>query len=147
MAEALTRRSPIHLTYENGEVIVAPADHDAFFLSAVKAAEAYRETVRDEQRVAHFKIAFLQPLRRWCVAHEAEVRACYLGRPARHLRVFIVTKTKRFDFDLAEKMAALELELARAGWRVGVLQLPDADEESLAAFFNPDGALEVYAKR
>ena len=59
----------------------------------------------------------------------------------------MVTISPRFDFNPAQEMAALELRLAKAGWRVGVLQLPHADEESLSTFFNPEGALEVYAKR
>jgi hypothetical protein len=65
--------------------------------------------------------------------------------PGIHIQVFVVTP--QFDFDLAPAVAELELALARQGWRVGLLQLPNADQESLATFFNPEGALEVYAQR
>jgi hypothetical protein len=58
----------------------------------------------------------------------------------------MVTRSRQFDFDFAEDVAGLELRLAKAGWRVGTFQLPDADDDSLATFFNPDGALEVYAE-
>ena len=68
-------------------------------------------------------------------------------RPAGHVQVFVLTTALRFDFDLAEAVAALEMRLAKAGWRVGVSQLPSADEESLSTFFNLEGALEVYAQR
>ncbi|MBM3993649.1 MAG: hypothetical protein FJ303_05790 [Planctomycetes bacterium] len=58
-----------------------------------------------------------------------------------------MTKSARFDFCLADKIAALERELANAGWHVGLSQLPAAQNRSLATFFNPEGALEVYAQR
>ena len=54
---------------------------------------------------------------------------------------------RAFDFDLAEEIAAVERELAKAGWRVGVSQLPAAEDRSLETYFNPDGALEIYAQR
>lgn len=67
--------------------------------------------------------------------------------PAGHLQAFIVTSSPRFDFALADEIAALEMQLANAGWRVGVAQLPKAEDRSLATFFNPEWALEVYAQR
>jgi hypothetical protein len=90
---------------------------------------------------------FLLPLHHWCAEHAERVDACYLPLPAGRLQAFIVTKSPRFDFDLAEGIAALERQLAGEGWRVGVFQLPAAEELSLATFFNPDGALEIYAQR
>jgi hypothetical protein len=147
MEKALSRREPIHLSYRDGQVTVTPEDQDIFFLSAEKATEACRQAVRAEERVANFKREFLVPLRDWCVAHADRVSACYLPQPAGHLQVFVVTNRPRFDFQLSEEMAALGLRLTKAGWRVGVWQLPSADKESLSAFFNPEGALEVYAQR
>ena len=87
------------------------------------------------------------PLHDWCVRHAAQVAACYLPLPAGHLQAYIVTTSSRFDFGLAEDIAALERDLASAGWRVGLFQLPKAEDRSLATFFNPEGALEVYAQR
>jgi hypothetical protein len=75
------------------------------------------------------------------------VAACYLPIPAGHLQAFIVTTSPRFDFALADEIAAMERELAKGGWRVGVSQLPAAEDRSLATFFNPEGALEIYAQR
>jgi hypothetical protein len=127
--------------------MVTPEDQDIFFISAEKATEACRDAVRADERVARFKREFLVPVHKWCVDHAELVSACYIPLPAGHLQVFVVTSSRRFDFDLAEQVAALELELARSGWRVGVSQLPAAEEMSLATFFNPEGALEVYAQR
>jgi hypothetical protein len=135
------------LSFRDGQVMVTPEDHDVFFISAQRATEACREAVRETQRVEQFKDDFLIPLHEWCEARADKVRACYLPRPAGSVRVFVVTASPRYDFALGEELAALELRLARAGWRVGVSQLPEADGDSLATFFSPDGALEVYAQR
>jgi hypothetical protein len=147
MAKTNMRREPARLSYRDGQVMVTPEDQDLFFLSAAKATEACREAVRDEERVAAFKEKFLLPLHKWCVGHADRVSACYLPRPAGHIQAFIVTSSPRFDFGLAEEIAALERDLARAGWRVGVSQVPAVEDRSLATFFNPEGALEVYAQR
>jgi hypothetical protein len=142
-----SHRRCARLSFEDGEVVVTPKDRDIFLISAEKATEACRSAVRLDERIERFESEFLVPLHEWCVAHERRVRACYIPLPAGHIQVFIVTTSTQFDFDLAAEVAALELKLARSGWRVGVSQLPNADDESLATFFNPEGALEVYAQR
>jgi hypothetical protein len=147
MVTALTRKEPVRLTYQDGQIMVTPEDQDIFFISAEKATQACREAVKTEERIAAFKALFLLPLHDWCAKHAERVAACYLPLPAGHIQAFIVTASPRFDFGLAEEIAGLELELARAGWRVSVSQVPAAEDRALATFFNPEGALEVYAQR
>jgi hypothetical protein len=142
-----SRRQFAHLSFEDGEVVVTPKDRSLFLISAQKATEACRDAVRREERIAVFETEFLHPLHDWCVAHSDKVRACYVGLPTGHIPVFIVTVSSQFDFDLGEEIASLELRLSQSGWRIGMSQLPDADDESLATFFSPDGALEVYAQQ
>jgi hypothetical protein len=141
------RRAPVKLDYRDGEVMVTPTDRDVFFISAERAAQACREAVQADERVARFTHELLVPLRKWCADRTGRVSACFIPLPAGHVCVFVVTPSPRFDFDLAEEVAELERALAQAGWRVSVSQLPASDEESLATFFNPDGALQVYAER
>jgi hypothetical protein len=147
MAKVLARKEPVRLSYRDGQIMVTPEDQDIFFISAERATEACREAVKTGERIASFKAKFLLPLHQWCAQHADRVAACYLPLPAGHIQAFIVTSSPRFDFGLAEEIAGLERELARVGWRVGVSQLPAAEDRSLATFFNPEGALEVYAQR
>lgn len=147
MAIARVRKEPVRLTYRDGEVMVTPEDQDIFFISAEKATEACREAVNTDQRIAAFKARFLVPLHEWCANRSDRVSACYLPLPAGQLQAFVVTRSPRFDFSLADEIATVERELAKAGWRVGVYQLPAAEDRSLTTFFNPEGALEVYAQR
>jgi hypothetical protein len=139
-------RQIVRLSFEDGQVVVTPKDRSTFVLSAEKAVEVCRDAVRRSELFEVFESRFLIPLHNWCLAHQDRVSACYIPFPGSHIQVFIVTNSPAFDFDLAEEVAALELELARGGWRVGVSQLPSANEEPLATFFKPEGALEVYAQ-
>ncbi len=148
MAKALASKKPVRLSYEDGHIVVTPQDQDKFLISAERAIQACRETVQMDERITNFKEKFLLPLNRWCAHHASRVAACYLPLPMSSLQAFVVNNSSKFDFELANEVAALERDLARAGWRVGVVQLPAADEfNSLATFFNPEGALEVYAQR
>jgi hypothetical protein len=141
------RRQYARLSFEDGEVVVTPKDRSVFLISAEKATEACRDALRREEGIERFESDFLIPLHDWCLAHADRVSACYIPLPGSHIQVFVVTNSRRFDLDLGVEMAELELNLARRGWRVGVSQLPETDDESLATFFNSDGALEVYAQR
>ena len=143
----VSRRQPAKLSFTDGEVMVTPKDRDIFFISATKAIEACREAIRNEQGFKQFETELLIPLHAWCEEHREKVRACYLPRPANNIQVFVVGTSRKYDFELGEKLATLELKLSQAGWRVGISQLPEADDDSLGTFFSPEGALEVYAKR
>jgi hypothetical protein len=146
MADVRTaRRRPAKLSFTDGEVEVTPKDRPRFVLSAEKATEACLHAHQEQERFSRFEQHFLIPLHDWCMKHVGHVRACYLPLPGQQIRVFVVTTSPAFDFGLADDLADLELTLARAGWRVGIYQLPAAGEETLATFFDPDGALEIYA--
>lgn len=146
MADAsATRRRPAKLSFTDGEVEVTAKDRATFVINAEKATEACLDAHQASERFSRFEKTFLIPLHDWCMKHVGHVRACYVPIAGSQVQVFVVTTTPKFDFALASEIAELELQLSRSGWRVGVFQLPDATEESLATFFNADGALEVYA--
>jgi hypothetical protein len=148
MSKAVTHRcSAARLDFVDGEVIVAPKDRDTFLISAERATEACCEPMHLQERIRRFESRFLIPLHEWCAKRADKIEACYLPLPDRHMKVFVVTKSPRFDFELMEEIAALDLALFDDGWRVGVWQLPATEEDSTGTFFNPEGALEVYAQR
>jgi hypothetical protein len=143
----VVRRKFARLSFSDGEVVVSPRDRDIFLISAEKATEACRNAIQLDNRIKRFEAELLTPLNAWCVENAYKVKACYLPVPRQHIQVFVVTNSRKFDFEFAEKVAALELQFATLGWRIGITQLPEAGDNSLATFFDPDGALEVYAVR
>jgi len=137
-------RGSTRLSFADGQVVVSPRDRDVFAISAAKAIEACQGEVKKGEYVERFSSQFLAPLHDWCLINSGRIRACYLAVPSDSIPVFVVTKSRRFDFEFAEKVAAIELQLAQAGWQVSVLQLPNADDESLSAFVDLEKAIQVY---
>ena len=148
MSQALTpRRPPARLTFADGEVVVTPKDRDTFLISAERATEACRDAVQLGERLERFQSRLLIPLYEWCAKRSDKIAACYVPLPQRHLQVYVVTKSPRFDFDLMGEIATLELALHDDGWRIDIWQLPATEEDSTTAFFDKEGALEIYAQR
>jgi hypothetical protein len=141
------RTQLIRLSHAGGKVLVEPEDEDRFVLTAQAAVKACQDQQRQMEAIRTFKVHFLEPLLRWCVARADRVRACYLPAPRGPLQVFVVTSSPKFDFGLAAEVAALELELADLGWRVSVVQIPDTPEDALRTFFDPEGAIEIHAQQ
>ena len=140
-----TPRDLARLSFSDGRVVVSPRDMDVFVISAAKAIEACQGEVKKDEHLERFSSQFLAPLHDWCLINADKIRGCYLALPSDHIPVFVVTNSRRFDFEFAEKVAGIELQLAQAGWSISVSQLPETDGLSLATFFNPEQALQVYA--
>lgn len=136
----------IRLGHADGHVIVEPADEDRFVLTAQSAVKACQDRQQHEEAIRVFKAEFLQPLIEWCVGHSDRVQGCYLPTPVGHIQVFMVGSSPAYDFDLGRELAALELQLADAGWHVNVLQLPAGAAEDIQTYFHTEGAIEVYAQ-
>jgi hypothetical protein len=145
MATAI-RRTPVRLKFTDGQVTVTPQDMDTFVISAERAIEACKDAVKRDERIQQFQEEFLVPVHEWCLRHSRTVRLCTMPMPTGSIRIFVVTSSERFDFELAADTADLERALQNAGWSVSISQLPAAESDSLETFFSQDGALELYAQ-
>ena len=141
-----TKGSIIRLSHAHGNVIVEPEDEDRFVMTAQSAVQACQDRQRREEAIRTFKGEFLHPLFTWCREHADQVYACYVPVPSGCLQVFMVGTAPKYDFALGRALAALELKLSDAGWRVNVLQLPASAAEDLQTYFTTEGAIEVYAQ-
>jgi hypothetical protein len=105
------------------------------------------EETRDENRLfAELKFGLMPALRGWCDSHSERVRDCYVVPGTACINVFVVTAGARYDFDLSDAVADLEMELFEKKWPADVLQIPDAGAESLQTFFDPERAIQVYGE-
>jgi hypothetical protein len=116
-----------------------PRECDRFYLTAVKAIESSRRPLRLD--VEAFRTTLVEPLRAGCADR---VTGCHVPPPRDHVKVFVVTKSPRFDFDLSSEMGSLELELFE-NWYLCCSQLPATEDGSQSAFFDPKTALQIYA--
>ncbi len=141
-----TRPQIIRLSSAGGNVLVTPDDEDRFVLTAQSAVRACQAHHQSAEAIKMFKLEFLRPLMEWCQGQAARVHACYVPVPVDYVQVFVVGASPRYDFALGRELAKLEARLADAGWRVNVLQIPRSDDEELKTYFDPEGALLVYAQ-
>jgi len=141
-----TKSQFVRLSSDGGKVVVTPEDEDRFVITAQNAVKACQEHQRTNEAIKQFKSGLLLPLMEWCEANQHWVSACYVPVPVGYVQVFVVGKSPKYDFGLGTELAQLELALVDAGWRVNVLQIPHADDEELKTYFDPEGALLVYAQ-
>jgi hypothetical protein len=92
---------------------------------------------------ARFTSEFLPRLRAWCEGRRDHVSACFVDSAA-EIRVFVITASSQFDFELSDSLSDLESELGQAGWQADIVQLPLASEEMLRSFFDPSASICVY---
>src|SRR5580765_4227576 len=119
MIKTAPRRSPVKLSFKDGEVMVTPQDQDIFFISAERATEACRVVIRQDQRVAKFKDEIVLPLDRWCKDHKDKVLACYLLIPdSSVIPVYMVGTSEQYDFELTKELSELAAKFEERGWSV-----------------------------
>jgi hypothetical protein len=141
-----TKPQVIRLSSKGGNVVVTPDDEDRFTLTAQNAVKACQDHYRSSEAIKQFKSEFLRPLMEWCEHNAARIHSCFVPVPVGYVQVFVIGASPKYDFELGTELAKLEVSLADAGWRVNVLQIPYSDDEELKTYFDPEGALLVYAK-
>ena len=94
----------------------------------------------------HFQKSVLAKLAEWCQSRSASVLACYIPFPFAGTcsKVFIVAKSAKFDFQLSDAIADLEVELDEARWPCDVLQIASGGPEQLQVFFDPEQSIQVF---
>jgi hypothetical protein len=140
------RKQAVHLRFDGGKVLITPEDHPRFMMAAEKAVDVLQKEQAREELMRQFNDHFLPFLNAWCESQNHRVQACYLGTPTPFgLTVFVIGK-HQYDFSLGDEISRFALQLENEGWPSNILQIPDGDEEDLAAFFNPESSLQVYAQ-
>jgi hypothetical protein len=141
-----TKKRPIHLKYDAGKVVVTPEDEDRFVMASQQAVAACQNVLAFDRFVSQFREDFLTRLRAWCEEHSAHVRSCFVpfSLGGKCIKVFVVSEAARFDFDLSDSIADLEMKLADDGWPCDILQIAAGEPEELQVFFDPEESIQVY---
>ncbi len=146
VVQAIEKKGPVHLRFDDGKLLITPEDHPRFIMAAKRAVRVLQQEKTKDEHVRQFYNHYLPFLHSWCVKNRDLLRACYVGTPSPHgLTVFIIGKGK-YDFALGDEISRFALQLEQEGWPSNILQIPDGDDDDLLTFFNPESALEVYAK-
>lgn len=130
---------------DQGQITVESEDEDRFVTTVQQAVKACTLQQNRERVIQTFKETLLKPIHDWCREHAPQVDRAYVVPQGNHLELFTIGKSKRYDFEFGDQLADLGLRLFQDGWRVVVTQLPASEADGLGTYFNPDGAIEVYA--
>jgi hypothetical protein len=139
-------KGPVQLHYKAGQVVITAEDEDRFVMGSFQAVSACQNAIARDRFVAQFRNDFLNRLYNWCRNNSRNVLRCYVpfGSYGECIKVFVVNGSARFDFNLSDSIADLELELADAGWPCDILQIASGTPEEIRAFFDPAQSIQVF---
>lgn len=142
------RTTPLQLDAAEAErrVLVTTEDEDRFSLTCAQAIEACKIHTSKKVWFEELRSLFSQ-VNEWAIENKASVRACYAQPRAGLVAVFIVPVKGAFDFELARKIADLDLDLSQEFPLVPaeVLQIPSS-EDGLRTFVDSDTAKRLYGE-
>lgn len=124
--------------------VVTPPDRARFVKEARWAMNGDQGDVEADSFWKRFEDDFLATVRQWCEEHGDRVAACYVPVPRGHLRVFVVSRSKSYDFSLSDDLTALEMDLFQKNWPSDVNQVPLSSAADLEALFSPTASIQVY---
>gem|GEM_PF-5180453 len=86
-------------------------------------------------------------LAKWLENHASMIEDSYLTVTVDGVQLFVVPKNGKYNFDLGDALADLELDLCEKYGSIGIstLQIPGSSPETLATFLNSETALR-YGK-
>ena len=118
MSTETAPKGPIQIHYRTGHFVVAPEDQDRFVAASQQAVSACQKAVVEDRVTKLFADEFLLPLHKWCTEHRLLVEQCYVPfeKYGDCIKVFLVSRASKFDFDLSDAISDFERSSSR---RVG----------------------------
>jgi hypothetical protein len=145
-APTLASTSPINLEFSSGQLQVAEEDRVRVAAVAQHALAVSAIGDLNGLGVQFFMDKFLAPLRDWCESYDDRVQQCYVPVTpvGRAMKIYVVRRAAKFDFELNDAIAVLEAQLLFSGWSCDILQIGPTPHEQLQQYFDPEDALRVY---
>lgn len=133
---------------EGGIVTITPQDQDRFSLRVNEAIAACQNAHNGQKAHERFQL-LLRQLGEWVLQRD-DIEGAWVTSRDHNFAFVVVSKSTRYNAELQDALAALELQIARdADIRmvVDVIGLPNADEDSLSSFLCSDFALRFTSNR
>lgn len=125
-------------------VIVTPEDEDRFFLTVEDAINACKSHSGFTEFQRTFK-DLLTYLARWIERHREKIKEAYLTVRETDMLFLTVHTGKSFDWEFEDSLTELDVFVAQADKykevRLNVLCIPNAGEDSVISFLDPDSTL------
>jgi hypothetical protein len=137
---------PLELHFTGSQLTLAPEERERFVKAFQQAIAGCQGAATLQWLINRFTTLFLQRLHAWCEKHPDQVEACYVLYPfsREFIKIFVVRKSAKFDFELSDSIADLEIVFENAGWPCDMLQVASGAPEELQAFFNVNQSMQIY---
>ncbi len=147
MSAEKTRVSITRLTKNSsGKVVCEDDGEDRFVIQEDVAFTLCKNHEISANILKNFHDDFLANVAEWFSERADVLDAGYIPFDS-DLHLFVVSKSRIYDFQLADELSELELDLASRGWNVSTVLLPSASSDQLSTFFDAEGALKIDANR
>ncbi len=122
----------------NTSYLLHPEDNDLFVRTGRQVIASCQLGISLELWLNELS-SMMKAVHDWANVHAGHVRACYCAPQGTSVVFFFAPKSEQFDFDLADELAAFNLELLRT-YNVGMAEMRQIPWSEFDRFVNPTAA-------
>lgn len=145
MGATQAKLDAVRVTDSDPQVVLHPANDDLFVRTGRQVIGACRLGISVELWLRELDAA-LAKVREWAAARADSVRACYCAPRVERIMLFFCPKSEQFDFELADGLADLNVQLVK-DFNVGMVEVSQVPWEELDRFVNLELARLVYGEQ
>jgi hypothetical protein len=144
-----TRRDEAQHIHESPEhdprVVIHPENDDLFVQSADQVIIACSLRISVELWLEELSAVFGR-VRSKIEAHKSKIQSCFCVPTGGKLTFFFVSSSEQFDFDLADELGDLSVELMK-DFNVGMVEAHQIPSSESARFIDPSAARKIYGDK
>lgn len=144
---AKNSRDPIKIAAANDAdrpIVIHPANNDLFIRTGRQVIEACGLHIGIELWIKELD-EMIKMITQWCESHGDAIQSCCVAPLGPRMAVFVVPQTRSFNFDLADELARLNVELVQT-FNVGMVETHQIPATELNRFVDPAIAKWVYGR-
>jgi hypothetical protein len=124
------------------QVVLRPENNDVFIQTGKQVIAGCSLGISIDLWLDEIKL-LMEFVKQWIEGHSKSIQSCFIEPRPRCIMLFFVPASKRFDFDLADELVALNAKLIK-DFNVGMVEIHQIPESELDRFLNLPMAKLVY---
>lgn len=137
-----TRRDTLHVSSDVSQIVLHPSNNDIFVRTGQQAIADCHLGISLDVWLDELR-SMLGHVVEWIRARPARVVRAYCGAHGARTVLFLVPQTSQFDFDLADELAMLNIDLVQR-FNVGMVEIHQIPEDEQDRFVSPETAQLIY---
>jgi hypothetical protein len=145
MAQAQGKKTPISIdeSADGGrQVVLRPENNDIFIRTGRQVIAGCSLGISLDLWLDELN-SMMSFVAQWAKEHSASVDACFIEPRPRCTMLFFVPKSAHFDFDLADELVKLNVQVVK-DFNVGMVETHQIPDSELDRFLNPPMARQIY---